>query len=458
MAILNPQLTPFKYPHELETLYKQLYLSKSKNDKLKGIEQIKLYLLKGSIPHSLEMTLLLNECILEDENKNGIFLDNYEEEFEENDSNNGDLIIRLGYAMAIIKFVNGLLDPFQQSMYNISLHRLAQELRLPSYFVELRHISTHENLPSLQMLRLICKRALNWMRTEYWEVILNEYKQRGLMDIGDSDWQMHIKESKKKLINESKKFNLKIKKFDELLKTFKKYKKLEIQGNKNVNVNKWIIELNELITTVPIDSFLTYFIFKNNFILHGEKNLTLNEKQLNGLQLMWSCVIESFPISTTMKLWERLFDLVSTETIIEDYNSKAINKNIENEVRINYFSNNCEIKQAKNWIIWIINNIEIKDRDTLLTMINKCLKNSEISKMCLSIIKEKHSNFIIEFKLEGKVKNIENLMEFWVTETSEIRKRKFEDIDTEENSKKRLKIKFFEKAEFYKPVPFGCPP
>ena len=48
------------------------------------------------------------------------------------------------------------------------MHLLAKQLNLPTYFVELRHMGTHENLPSLDILRSTCSKALTWLYDNYW--------------------------------------------------------------------------------------------------------------------------------------------------------------------------------------------------------------------------------------------------------------------------------------------------
>jgi ribosomal biogenesis protein LAS1 len=57
------------------------------------------------------------------------------------------------YAAALVRLVNGLVDPLQLGAYARPIASLAQQLELPSWLVELRHASTHEDLPSLEVLR-----------------------------------------------------------------------------------------------------------------------------------------------------------------------------------------------------------------------------------------------------------------------------------------------------------------
>ena len=78
------------------------------------------------------------------------------------------LMMQLSYSTAICRFVNGLLDPAQKSHFAVPMHTLAINLGLPPSFVEIRHAATHDSLPSLVVLRVACKRALDWLWDNFW--------------------------------------------------------------------------------------------------------------------------------------------------------------------------------------------------------------------------------------------------------------------------------------------------
>lgn len=63
------------------------------------------------------------------------------------------LSLRQSYATAIIRLVNGLVDPLQLGTYARSISSIAAQIGLPAWLVELRHAATHEDLPSLELLR-----------------------------------------------------------------------------------------------------------------------------------------------------------------------------------------------------------------------------------------------------------------------------------------------------------------
>ena len=81
-----------------------------------------------------------------------------------------ELDVRLLLSAAIVRFVNGLLDPAQQSTHAISLTQLARNTGLPEYYVELRHAATHEELPTLDALRDAAEGALDWLYANYWSL------------------------------------------------------------------------------------------------------------------------------------------------------------------------------------------------------------------------------------------------------------------------------------------------
>jgi hypothetical protein len=75
------------------------------------------------------------------------------------------LIIRQSYAMAIVRLVNGLVDPLQQGIYARPISAIAAQIGLPIWLVELRHSATHEDLPSVEVLREATNQASYSMRS-----------------------------------------------------------------------------------------------------------------------------------------------------------------------------------------------------------------------------------------------------------------------------------------------------
>lgn len=75
---------------------------------------------------------------------------------------------RLHYALAIIRAVNGLVDATQNGLYADSVLSVAKRIGLPDWLVEIRHDATHNELPSLSVLRTAIQHLLLWFRDNYW--------------------------------------------------------------------------------------------------------------------------------------------------------------------------------------------------------------------------------------------------------------------------------------------------
>ena len=151
----NPTIVCYRDVQELVILKDWLYnFDDSRDNRYRAIQKVKALSSRGKLPHAIESTSLLTSIILTDPSEGG--------------SNNDSNVLQLSYTMALIRFVNGLLDPFQQSNFAIPLHQLAKNLNLPSFFVELRHMGTHESLPNLNILRIASRQALNWLYDNYW--------------------------------------------------------------------------------------------------------------------------------------------------------------------------------------------------------------------------------------------------------------------------------------------------
>ncbi|KAF5096697.1 hypothetical protein D0Z00_002696 [Geotrichum galactomycetum] len=78
------------------------------------------------------------------------------------------LATRLAYSMAIVRFVNDLVDSLDVTL---PVYHLAKMLGIPLYFVEIRHTATHDELPSLELLRQVGVRARTWLWDNYWAKI-----------------------------------------------------------------------------------------------------------------------------------------------------------------------------------------------------------------------------------------------------------------------------------------------
>lgn len=79
---------------------------------------------------------------------------------------NGDDLVLL-YGAALVRFVN-LITERQQGRTARPLRRLAGNLNIPEWVVNLRHDITHRKLPTLKWCRKGCKVVLDWLQQEFW--------------------------------------------------------------------------------------------------------------------------------------------------------------------------------------------------------------------------------------------------------------------------------------------------
>ena len=68
---------------------------------------------------------------------------------------------------------------------------------LPQVLVDLRHEATHNELPSLPLLRLAACQALVWLRACYWQpqsdqLLASEARYRHLLQVPGCRWACHM--------------------------------------------------------------------------------------------------------------------------------------------------------------------------------------------------------------------------------------------------------------------------
>ncbi|KAL0081566.1 Las1-like-domain-containing protein [Phycomyces blakesleeanus] len=156
-----PRTVPWTSFNEFEQVYKWLYEDTEMAPELVelGIERVRAWSTRGNIPRAVESTAAFAQVRLRDrKGLGGHWLSQHE--------------LRMMYAMAFVRFVNGIVDPAQTSTFALSIAAIAERLGLPLWFVELRHAGTHEHLPSLSVLRDGCDQALGWIHEFYWDITL----------------------------------------------------------------------------------------------------------------------------------------------------------------------------------------------------------------------------------------------------------------------------------------------
>jgi ribosomal biogenesis protein LAS1 len=70
---------------------------------------------------------------------------------------------RLSYAMSLVRFVNGMVDPLQTGPFARPISHLAATLQIPPSLISLRHRATHEDLPPIEALHASVHLALDYL-------------------------------------------------------------------------------------------------------------------------------------------------------------------------------------------------------------------------------------------------------------------------------------------------------
>ncbi|KAF8203715.1 Las1-like-domain-containing protein [Pholiota molesta] len=153
-----PRRVPWASLADLEQLCASIYGDKNDIEaKIFAINRISAWKAITMLPHAVESTLAILVVIVQDQKQ----------------SYSSSLALRQSYATAIIRLVNGLVDPLQVGTYARSIISIAQQLGLPGWLVELRHAATHEDLPSLDLLREASRQSMAWLLHNYFLPILN---------------------------------------------------------------------------------------------------------------------------------------------------------------------------------------------------------------------------------------------------------------------------------------------
>ncbi|PHU18164.1 hypothetical protein BC332_13859 [Capsicum chinense] len=72
------------------------------------------------------------------------------------------------YCMAIMRLVNGVVEKTRKKA-EISIAEAANAIGIPRMLIDVRHEGSHRDLPSLQLVRVASTKALDWLKSYYWE-------------------------------------------------------------------------------------------------------------------------------------------------------------------------------------------------------------------------------------------------------------------------------------------------
>lgn len=442
---LAPKIVNYKYTSDLATLKDWFYNFDKSDNRQRAVDRVKSFQSRGKLPHGVECTALFTSLILSDPTTSTKSVKQY-------DSN----VLQLSYSMALIRFVNGLLDPFQQGSYAISLHHLARNLGLPSFFVEIRHMGTHEQLPNLDILRIATGRAINWLYDHYWTAI---------DDIITGDGKLEVSGEKKDV-------NV-VSLIEANLKTYKRIRKMDLEkiydnndtSEQGLRYWKAIRNLKHLLTK---SDELSRILLMKNFLIYNNDKLAQEESgkkfKFNGLLIkLYKPLLDEIGPKFKVKLLHVFLDYVN------DFNDKSAG-----------FVHENELLQAQEWIKYLITDVLLlSEYDFNYEDTSIVTTKDELYALLISIVsqysasQQRKSFSVIESQIDNDVSSD------IVTKIDQLKKQakldsfakvpSLDDIlgleptkrplESLESAPKRLKKEskgfLFEEHEMWEPLPFG---
>ncbi|WVR05837.1 hypothetical protein IAU60_002863 [Kwoniella sp. DSM 27419] len=144
-----PKRVPWSSHAELEELYEMLFApSADLTTRRRGLARMSVYISSPSCPSFIH---LLHSLV-------AIEILPYPPASAEEAQR-----LRMMLGMAIVRFVNGLVDPLQTGLYARPISHLAASLALPPSLIALRHRATHEDLPPLPLLHSALGQCISYL-------------------------------------------------------------------------------------------------------------------------------------------------------------------------------------------------------------------------------------------------------------------------------------------------------
>ncbi|KAJ1518301.1 Ribosomal biogenesis protein las1l [Coelomomyces lativittatus] len=145
------RIVPWTGQEEWDQVSQWLY-SEDPDLRLYGVNRVTAWLGRGRVPNAVTSTSMFVHIIYQDQ------LNTLSE-----------LALRSLYTLAIVRFVNGMVDVEQTKVHAQAVSLVAEKLGIPLWLVDLRHAGTHDRVPSLHYLRLAADFVLQWLFDNYWQ-------------------------------------------------------------------------------------------------------------------------------------------------------------------------------------------------------------------------------------------------------------------------------------------------
>ncbi|GME78201.1 unnamed protein product [Ambrosiozyma monospora] len=368
--------------------------------------------------------------------------------------------------MAIIKFVNGLLDPLQKGQFAMSLHKCAEILKLPSYFVEVRHMGTHEFMLSLEMLRLAARNALVWLEDNYWKEAIQEDKEDDQDEEAEEEDE-DIRQGKVALaeLRRSMKIIRNIRR-DDVHKVFK------VGDSTETGLKYW--KAMEFIKGFDRRQLINFLIMNNCLVVKGK----LSEKQINGIRILYKPVLEYLGPEVVHDLFDAFLQIVNRDQYAH-YDADLDLMIMFGEPNLFIAKDKSQVEQMESWLFYFLSNslrfdnqVDFVNKETAEGVFKQLAKFfTGVSIRLMKVFLLQNEKLLKNLKITGKVSSLISTMDKCYVSPPEkpsTRKRSLEDVidpvDKKDNEDKKPKLEeastqnrlfLFEPYDDWKPTPFG---
>ncbi|CAI9102892.1 OLC1v1001259C1 [Oldenlandia corymbosa var. corymbosa] len=124
-----------------------------------ALQRITAWRSRGCLPVVIEVTA----SIIEIQQKDPYFRNDLSGKALDSE----DMLAML-YCMAIMRLVNGVIEKTRKKK-EVSIADAAGAIGIPRLLIDIRHESSHRDLPSLHLVRLASVKAVDWLKAYYWE-------------------------------------------------------------------------------------------------------------------------------------------------------------------------------------------------------------------------------------------------------------------------------------------------
>ncbi|KAJ3826231.1 Las1-like-domain-containing protein [Lentinula raphanica] len=341
-----PRRVPWASIAELDEVCAAIYADESSLDsKTFAINRLTAWKAITALPHAVDSTLSILAVIVQDDC-----------------SNTSGLVLRQSYSAAIIRMVNGLVDPLQFGVYARSIAAIAAQLGLPAWLVELRHAATHEDLPSLEVLRRAAQQSMTWLLHNYWlptldpssapqaevtplrplEPILKEYKNIFKLVTRDTSLSKHYKQATANVFKDVEKWIAEATVAANVVNGEMGWEQADGQESRRSAREKWALEM-----------FSDALIDKGGLIPLSKKKRVLSENSFT-------------PPDASLKIWSPL--LTNVQALHSEFSSVLLSRAI---FRLKAMSTNVSESSTSSdpsydatlarWIFWLVDKMGVDE-------------------------------------------------------------------------------------------------